>query len=68
MGRPKGMKDQKPRENGRMAARGLPDALGYRYSDSGCAFATEFLGHQSSCLDCPFIKRCIYDKIEEEVE
>ena len=30
------------------------------YPDGGCSAATDFLGHQSSCLSCPF-NRCIDD-------
>lgn len=32
-----------------------------RYRDEGCEFADNFLGHKSSCLNCPFLK-CIYDE------
>ncbi len=31
------------------------------YWDDGCESATAYLGHQSSCLNCPFPK-CIYDE------
>ena len=31
------------------------DAISHRKPDSGCAMATEYLGHQSHCLvNCPF--------------
>lgn len=36
------------------------DGLNYCYSDSGCEEATKFLGYQSNCLRCPFVK-CVYD-------
>jgi len=32
-----------------------------RYQDDGCELATNYLGHKSSCLDCPFT-RCIHDE------
>jgi len=32
-----------------------------RYQDDGCELATAYLGHKSSCLNCPF-ERCIYDE------
>ena len=32
-----------------------------RYQDDGCELATDYLGHKSSCLNCPFAK-CIYDE------
>lgn len=32
------------------------DIIGYRGKDSGCQRATDYLGHQSSCLFCPFSK------------
>ncbi len=31
------------------------------YKDEGCDLATARLGHQSSCLECPF-ERCIYEQ------
>jgi len=31
------------------------------YRDDGCEFADTYLGHKSSCLNCPFAK-CIYDE------
>jgi len=31
------------------------------YRDDGCEFADAYLGHKSSCLNCPF-ERCIYDE------
>ena len=31
------------------------------YHDEGCELATAHLGHQSSCLKCPF-PQCIYDE------
>jgi len=37
------------------------DAKNYASSDSGCQQATDYLGHQSSCLKCPFYK-CILDE------
>jgi len=37
------------------------DSTAYRYCDSGCEIATEYMSTQSSCLNCPF-KRCIYDE------
>jgi len=33
----------------------------HHYQDEGCEVATTYLGHQSSCLNCPFPK-CIYDQ------
>ncbi|KKN70421.1 hypothetical protein LCGC14_0431160 [marine sediment metagenome] len=39
----------------------MKDSQAYSREDSGCAFATEQIGHQSNCLHCPFM-RCIYDK------
>lgn len=30
-------------------------------SDKGCRHATEYLGEQSYCLDCPF-PECVFDK------
>ena len=33
----------------------------HHYRDEGCEVATAYLGHQSSCLNCPFSK-CIYDQ------
>ena len=32
-----------------------------RYQDGGCEIATAYLGHQSSCLNCPF-PHCIYEQ------
>lgn len=37
-----------------------PDGLSYQAPDSGCQAATEFLHHQSSCLDCPF-SQCLME-------
>ena len=36
------------------------DSETYRGEDSGCKLATEFLGHQSNCRECPF-DRCFHD-------
>jgi len=33
-------------------------------TDTGCQYATEYLGRQSSCLDCPF-SECVFDKPDE---
>ena len=42
--------DRKGTEN-----KGKPDSPAYRYADSGCPEATEFLKSQSVCLvNCPF--------------
>jgi len=41
--------------------RKLRDAITYSGADSGCKVATEYLGRQSSCLDCPFKRKCVYD-------
>jgi len=38
------------------------DDVGYADSDSGCKQATAYLGHQSSCLHCPF-RKCILDEL-----
>jgi len=32
-----------------------------RYQDDGCELAATYLGHKSSCLNCPF-SRCVYDE------
>lgn len=32
------------------------------FPDKGCKQATDYLGHQSSCLQCPFPK-CVYDEL-----
>jgi AraC-like DNA-binding protein len=37
----------------------LPENCHYR--DEGCEVADAFLGHKSSCLNCPF-PHCIYDE------
>ena len=37
------------------------DAGGYAGADSGCEAATNYLGHPSSCLKCPFPK-CVLMK------
>jgi len=57
VGRPPGIKDKGPRK--KMEGRGKPDSEAYRYADSGCPRATEYLNRQSSCLSCPF-GRCQY--------
>ena len=33
----------------------------HHYRDDGCDFANTYLGHQSSCLNCP-LPKCIYDQ------
>ena len=33
----------------------------YKGNDSGCWAATNYLGHPSSCLKCPF-RKCVYDE------
>jgi hypothetical protein len=38
----------------------LPPEYCY-YRDDGCELATAYLGHKSSCLNCPF-SGCIYDQ------
>ena len=38
----------------------LPPEYCY-YRDDGCELATAYLGHQSSCLNCPF-PTCIYEQ------
>jgi len=52
VGRPLGVRDSTPRKS--MKPRGIKDATGYRYADSGCQKATAYLGRQSLCLRCPF--------------
>lgn len=44
-----------------------PDAQTYTRANSGCPTASAFLGHQSSCLDCPF-DPCIYDLNRRQVK
>lgn len=41
--------------------RRLRDTVAYSGADSGCKVATEYLGRQSSCLDCP-LRKCVYDE------
>lgn len=36
--------------------RSLLDTVSYAGGDSGCQRATDHLGYQSSCLECPFPK------------
>ena len=36
------------------------DAPAYSYADSGCPEATDYLGEQSHCYECPF-PRCVYE-------
>jgi len=51
------------RRKGEMAV-SLQDTQGYAGIDSGCPTATEYLGEQSSCLNCPFEdKGCVLDHI-----
>lgn len=38
------------------------DVKTYGGIDSGCQSATDHLGHQSSCLRCPF-RKCVYDEL-----
>jgi len=38
------------------------DDIGYREGNSGCYLASNFRGKPSSCLECPFSKRCVYDE------
>ncbi len=38
----------------------LGESISYCKADSGCKVATEHLGSQSLCLECPF-PECIYD-------
>ncbi len=40
------------------------DSRSYSGTDSGCRAATDELGVQSSCLDCPFAK-CIFDRARD---
>ena len=42
--------------------RKLRHAITYKGADSGCEAATEYLGYQSSCLNCPFPK-CVLDEM-----
>jgi len=61
MFKPMSVPDRKGNQN-----RGKPDSPAYRYPDSGCPFATEFLSQmadepvQSLCFECPFTK-CMMD-------
>jgi len=52
MARPKGVVETEPRQ--KRIGESRPDSAAYRYSDSGCPLATEFLQAQSLCLLCPF--------------
>lgn len=36
------------------------DSVTYTREDSGCKIASTYLGRQSECFECPFIK-CIYE-------
>ena len=37
--------------------------VGFVEGDTGCQTATNFIGHQSECLNCPF-KDCVQDNTE----
>lgn len=39
----------------------LRESAFYKGNDSGCFAATEYLGYQSACLQCPF-RKCVYDE------
>jgi len=38
------------------------DNTSYREENSGCYLASSFRGKPSSCLECPFSKKCVYDE------
>ena len=44
----------------------ITDNPTYGDPDSGCRYASEFLGVQSSCFECPFMPRCLYDMTNSE--
>ena len=52
MSRPKGVVETEPRQ--KRIGESRPDSAAYRYSDSGCSLATEFIQEQSLCFECPF--------------
>lgn len=41
--------------------RKLRESAFYKKKDTGCHAATEYLGHQSACLSCPF-RKCVFDE------
>ena len=62
MGRPFGVRDSKPRMyQGKLRSK---DNESYNLSDSGSREATDYLKHQSLCLECPF-PECLLDKLKK---
>ena len=43
----------------------VTDGINYANPDSGCEKASEYLGYQSSCLECPF-DTCVLDESARE--